>query len=230
MVENDTERQRDFTAGDLKPIWDNLERKRIPRGEKVVNDLNLDDMNINENKWRNIDPKKLKIMIGTQDAVVKHLELDALIDKKQMTDLEAEINRNVDTVYDLLNQISTLKKEIIFLISQLSTQAEMNITNLGSGLILHQNEIENLKSIIKIKSNEIRKLKISRALIRSKKNMKKKDLVEKNNEESSDQRSMNRSVKTIMDIMEIESNKNIEKQKEILCKDDHSATCCCIRL
>ena len=82
MVENDTERQRDFTAGDLKPIWDNLERKRIPRGEKVVNDLNLDDMNINENKWRNINPKKLKIMIGTQDAVVKHLELDALIVKK----------------------------------------------------------------------------------------------------------------------------------------------------
>lgn len=59
MVEIDTERQRDFTAGDLKPIWDSFESKRIPRGEKVVDALNLDDMNINENKWRNVNPKKL---------------------------------------------------------------------------------------------------------------------------------------------------------------------------
>lgn len=88
-------------------------------------------------------------MIGTQDAVVKHLELDAVIDKKTDDRLRGGNNRNVDTVDDLLNQISTLKKEIISLISQLSTQAEMNTINLESGLILHHNEIENLKSIIK---------------------------------------------------------------------------------
>ena len=66
-------------------------------------------------------------MIGTQDAVVKHLELDAVIDKRQMIDLEAEINRNADTVDDLFNEISTLKKDVTSLILQLSTQAEINI-------------------------------------------------------------------------------------------------------
>ena len=110
LVEIDTERHRDFAAGDLKSVWDDLEMKRIPRGEKVVDELSLVDMTINENKWRHVNPKKLKTMIGTHNALVKHLELDAVIDRRQMVDLEAEINRNVDTVGDLLNEISTLKK------------------------------------------------------------------------------------------------------------------------
>ena len=108
---------------------------------------------------------------------------------------------------------------------QLATQAKVNIKTQECELISHQNEIKHLKSDIKIKSNEIRKMKISKALIRSKNNPKNRNMIEKNNDESTDQRSMHRSVKAIMDILEIESNQNIVKQKEILSKIAEKINC-----
>jgi hypothetical protein len=58
------------------------------------------------------NPKKLKIMIGTQGAIVKDLVMEAEDDKKQMIELEVELNGNVDTIEDLLRQIASRKQEI----------------------------------------------------------------------------------------------------------------------
>jgi hypothetical protein len=66
LIEINKVTHREFAFLDLKSAWSELQSRQLPRIEKLVD--GLDDMAINENKWRNVNPKKLKTLIGSKDA------------------------------------------------------------------------------------------------------------------------------------------------------------------
>ena len=109
LIEINKVTHREFAFLDLKSAWSELQSRQLPRIEKLVD--GLDDMAINENKWRNVNPKKLKTLVSSKDAIIKDFELEAKDDKKKLVDLEVELNVNVDTIEDLRSQIAKKMKK-----------------------------------------------------------------------------------------------------------------------
>ena len=222
-IEINKEKFLEFTVGDLEPAWSDLQGRKLSRVEKQVNSVDETTVIKNENKWRNVNPKKLKILIGNQDAIMKCFELEAVDDKKQMVDLETELNDNVDTIEDLLGQIAQIKQEMTTLKSKLTIQSKNNVLAQQKIKRMYEQDIEELKSVIKIKTNEIRILKISKAMKRSKKkplkvNERDENSVEVSDNSGMDKRVKNRAIKSVMEILKLESNESIKKKKEIIDK------------
>ena len=99
--------------------------------------------------------------------MIKEFQFEFNDDKKQMVNLEVELNINVDTIEDLMRKIANSEKEINLLKYELSNQSQSNTKARELMKTLHARDVGRLKFEIKTKSNEIRKLKISRAMRKS---------------------------------------------------------------
>ena len=208
---------REFAILDLKSVSSDLRSRKLPRIEKLVD--GIDDMAINENKWRNVNRKKLKTLIGSQDAIIKDFGLIVKDDRKKMVDLEIELNVNVVDIVDLLRQITKNKGEMSLLKYKSTIQSENVIISNAKVKAMHAREVSLLRFEIKNKSNESQKLKISRAMRRSKKNP--IIIIEKTDDTESDEdvmenRESSRAVKSVMDVLELVSKKCIESGKIIM--------------
>lgn len=219
LIEINKVTHRKFSSLDLKSAWSDLQIRKLPRIEKLV--LGLDDATINRKRWRNVNPKKLKTLIGSQEAMIKEFQFEANDDKKQIVNLEVELTTNVDTIEDLMRKITNSEQEINLLKYELSIQSQSNTKAHELMKTLHAREVGRLKIEIKNKSNEIRKLKISRAMRKSKKNaiiQNKRENDDDSDDDFMDNKESSRAVKSVMDILKLESKQSTKKRLTIIKK------------
>ena len=153
--------------------------------------------------------------------MIKEFQFEANDDKKQIVNLEVELTTNVDTIEDLMRKITNSEQEINLLKYELSIQSQSNTKAHELMKTLHAREVGRLKFEIKTKSNEIRKLKISRAMRKSKKNAVIQNKIENDDDIDDavmDNKEISRAVKSVMDILKLESKQSTKKRLTIIKK------------
>lgn len=120
-----------------------------------------------------------------------------------------------------MRKITNSEQEINLLKYELSIQSQSNTKAHELMKTLHAREVGRLKIEIKNKSNEIRKLKISGAMRKSKKNAIIQNKIENDDDSDDDvmdNKESSRAVKSVMDILKLESKQSTKKRLTIIKK------------